>query len=354
MVRFGIFGFGLHAEKRLVPGFAEAKHARLIALSRRDPEQAKASARKHGITHAFSSGEELCRCPEVDAVLIATPNVCHCADTLLAFRCGKPVLCEKPMAMNAAECRRMIDGARTAKLPLGVAQVYRFTNTFMRLRERVAAGDIGVPLYARAEFCFPGRVHPRSWMYDRAIAGGGALADVGVHCIDALRFVLQDEVTAVEGKIITRPECRGVEAGAAVLLQFTCGALGVVMASSYAPYHTSLEIVGENGILRAQPAMSLEELVRVELWRGGQIIDAERLFSGNAFARMLDTFALALENGRDFPCTGEEGLKNQLIVDAAYAKSKQKPEQPLAPSPQLTAGTKKHRGRHGKHRRHQA
>jgi 1,5-anhydro-D-fructose reductase (1,5-anhydro-D-mannitol-forming) len=320
MLRFGILGFGLHAEKRLVSGFAEAQHARLSALSRRDAARAKTSARKHGVVHAFSSAEELCRCPEVDAVVIATPNVCHRADTLLALRCGKPVLCEKPMAMNAAECRSMIEAAHTAKLLLGVAQVYRFTNALARLRERVAAGDIGTPLYARVEFCFRGRGHPRSWMFDRTIAGGGALADVGVHCIDALRFVLQDEVTAVEARAISRPDCRDVEAGAAVLLQFARGTLGTVMASSYAAHHRSLELVGENGTLLVQPAMSLEELIRLELWRDGSLIDTERLFNRNPFARMLDAFALAIEEGRYFPCPGEEGLKNQLVIDVAYAK----------------------------------
>jgi 1,5-anhydro-D-fructose reductase (1,5-anhydro-D-mannitol-forming) len=239
---------------------------------------------------------------------------------LLALRHGKPVLCEKPMAMNSAECRTMIEAARAAGLPLGVAQVYRFTASVLRVRERVAAGDIGQPLFARAELGFSGQTHPRSWMYDRTIAGGGALADVGVHCIDALRFILQDEITKVHSRAIRRANCRDVEAGAALLLQFARGPLGVVLASSYTPYRSPLEIVGENASLRAEPALSLQEPINLELWRDGKILETERLRNTSAFAHMLDAFAFAVENKQPFICPGEEGLKNQMIVDAAYAQ----------------------------------
>ena len=320
MLRFGILGFGLHAEKRLAPGFARAAAARLVALSRRDATQARASAAKHGIPYAFSSAEDLCRCPEVDLVLIATPNVCHCADTLLALRHGKPVLCEKPMAMNATECRTMIDAARAAGLPLGIAQVYRFTSSVLRLRERVAAGDIGQPLFARAELGFSGQNHPRSWMYKRTIAGGGALMDVGIHGLDALRFILQDEITGVQARALRRPNCGDVEAGAVLLLQFARGTLGTVLATSYTPYRTPLEIVGETASLRAELALSLQEPVNLELWREGQILETERLLNTHAFAHMLDAFVLAVENKQPFLCSGEEGLKNQELVDAAYAQ----------------------------------
>jgi 1,5-anhydro-D-fructose reductase (1,5-anhydro-D-mannitol-forming) len=319
MVRFGILGFGLHAEKRLVEGFRGARQAKLMALSRRDAARARKTAQTHGIPHAFGSAEELCRCPDVDAIFIATPNCCHCNDTLLALRYHKPVLCEKPMAMNAAECRQMVDAARAAGLLLGVAQVFRFTNSILRLRERVAAGEIGGPISARAEFSFLGKDHARTWLYDRTIAGGGALADIGVHCIDALRFVLQDEVVAVGARGVFDMQSRDVEASAAALLQFARGTLGTVTVSMRSAYRTTVEIVGEKGVVRANPALSLEEPVRVELWRDGEVIDSERLFNSDSFARMLDAFAIAVEGKKPFICPGEEGLKNQLILDQAYA-----------------------------------
>src|ERR671924_445916 len=103
MVRFGILGFGLHAVKRLMPGFALAKNCHVTALSRRDMTKARESARQFNIPLAFDSAEKMCRSPEVDAVFVTTPNSCHLADVLLALECGKPVLCEKPMAISADE-----------------------------------------------------------------------------------------------------------------------------------------------------------------------------------------------------------------------------------------------------------
>ena len=152
MIRFGIAGFGLHAVRRLMPGFGRAQNCRVVALSRRDPNKAHEAAEKYSIPHVFASTEELSRCPEVDVVLVTTPNVCHLQDVFTAVAAGKPVLCEKPMGMNAGECRQMVEAARQAGVLLGIAQVFRFEESTARFRQHIAAGDIGRPIFARAEF----------------------------------------------------------------------------------------------------------------------------------------------------------------------------------------------------------
>ena len=124
MIRYGILGFGLHAVRRLIPGFGGAHNSRVTALSRRDMKQAEASAAEYKIPYAFDSAADLCRSPEVDAVFVATPNCSHVKDVLLAIESGKPVLCEKPMGMNAGECRQMVEAARQANLLLGVAKSF--------------------------------------------------------------------------------------------------------------------------------------------------------------------------------------------------------------------------------------
>jgi len=177
MVRFGILGFGLHAVRRLMPGFALAKRSRVSALSRRNMEAARESARQYEIPLAFDSAENLCRSPEVDAVFVTTPNALHLQDVLLAISYGKPVLCEKPMAMNAQECRQMVEAAHTAKVLLGIAQVFRFEDSTARLRERIASGQVGKVVFARSEFCFPGRGHARTWITDPELSGGGPIGD---------------------------------------------------------------------------------------------------------------------------------------------------------------------------------
>jgi predicted dehydrogenase len=318
MIRFGIAGFGLHAVRRLMPGFALARNCKVIALSRRDPDKAREAASRFAIPHVFASTEELCRCPEVDAVLVTTPNACHLRDVLTAVAAHKPVLCEKPMGMNADECAEMVEAARRADVLLGVAQVFRFEESTARFRARIAAGEIGRPIFARAEFSYPGSGHPRTWLYNRAIAGGGPMADVGVHCIDALRYILQDEPRVVSALGRSDEQSGDVEAAAAVTLQFDRGTLATVLISTRAQYRTPLEIVGDAGVIRADDALSVERPVTLELWRDGQPVTKETVSNWMAYARQVDSFASALEGSEAFPAPGEEGWRNQIILDAAY------------------------------------
>jgi len=331
MIRFGIAGFGLHAVRRLMPGFALARNCKVVALSRRDANKAREAAARYGIPHVFFSTEELCQCSEVDAVLVTTPNVCHLRDVLTAVAARKPVLCEKPMGMDADECRQMVEAARNAGVLLGVAQVFRFEESTAILRRRVAAGDIGRPIFARAEFSYPGLGHARTWLYNRSIAGGGPIADVGVHCIDVLRYILQDEpqfVTAVGRRDELRPDERpgDVESAAVLTLEFRRGTLATVMVSTRSHYRTPLEIVGDAGVLRADDALNVERPVTLQLWRSGQLVAEDTASNQLAYARQADSFAAAVEGweagwetGREtFPVSGDQGWQNQIILDAAY------------------------------------
>jgi 1,5-anhydro-D-fructose reductase (1,5-anhydro-D-mannitol-forming) len=319
MINFGIVGFGLHAVKRLMPGFALATNCRVTALSRRDMAKAQESARRHGIPLAFDSAEDLCRSPQVDAVFVATPNACHLSDVVVTASCGKPVLCEKPMAVHADQCRQMVDAARRARILLGVAQVFRFEESTAWLRQQVAAGSIGKVVFARSEFSFPAaHGHARTWINDLATAGGGPVADVGVHCIDALRFILQDEVLRVTAREIPGKAPGNVEAGATLLLEFSRGTLATVMVSFRAEYRTPFELVGETGVLRADDALNVERLIHLELRRGGAVVETNTVSNQLAYARQVDAFAAAVEGKAEFPISGEEGWRNQEILDAAY------------------------------------
>ena len=318
MIRFGIAGFGLHAVRRLMPGFSLAQNCKVVAISRRNVTQAREAAAKYEIPHVFLSTEELCRCTEVDAVLVTTPNACHLQDVLTAVSAGKPVLCEKPMGMDADECRQMVEAARNAGVLLGVAQVFRFEESTTRLRNRVVAGDIGRPVFARAEFSFPGSGHARTWLYNRALSGGGPIADVGVHCIDVLRYILQDEPRRVSAFARRDEKSGDVEAAAILALEFQQGTLATVLVSTRAHYRTPLEIVGDAGVLRAEDALNVERPVSIELWRNGQRLAEETVFNQLAYARQIDSFAAALDGREVFPAPGREGWQNQIILDAAY------------------------------------
>jgi predicted dehydrogenase len=323
VINFGIVGFGLHAVKRLMHGFALAKNCRVVALSRRDLGKARESARQFGIPLAFDSSEALCRSPQVDAVFVATPNAFHLDGVLTAVACGKQVLCEKPMAINTEQCQRMVEAARKAGVRLGIAQVFRFAESTFWFREQLAAGAIGKAVFARSEFSFAaGAQHPRTWMHDPAIAGGGPVADVGVHCIDTLRFVLQDEVVTVTAREMQGSRPGMVESGAVLLLEFSRGTLATVAVSFRTEYRTPLEVVGEAGTLRANDALNVERPVLLELRRREGLVDSATVSNQFAYARQVDAFAAAVEGKAEFPVPGEEGVRNQEVLDAAYKSMK--------------------------------
>jgi 1,5-anhydro-D-fructose reductase (1,5-anhydro-D-mannitol-forming) len=322
MVRFGIVGFGLHAVRRLMPGFQLAKKCQVTALSRRTIEKARESAAQYNIPLAFDSAAELCRSPEVDAVLVTTPDAFHLADVLLATEHGKPVLCEKPMAMNAAECRRMVEAARQANVLLGVAQVFRFEESTLRLRDRVISGQIGHPVFARVEFSYYAPHHPRQWLTDPTLAAGGPVADVGVHCIDALRYILQDEVLRVTARGVWDEQSGSVEAAAILVLEFSHGTLGTVAVSTRVEYRTPMELVGPGGALRADDGLNVEHPIQLQLVRDGSVEGSEVVLNELAYARQVDSFAAAVRGEEMFPVPGEEGWQNQEILDAAFRSMK--------------------------------
>jgi predicted dehydrogenase len=323
MVNFGIVGFGLHAVKRLMPGFQSARNCGVIALSRRTREKAEESARRHNIPLAFDSAEAVCQSPQVDAVFVASPNACHLPDVLLAIKHGKPVLCEKPMAINAGQCRQMVEAAAKANLLLGVAQVFRFEESMAWFRDRLASGQIGKLVFARSEFSFQGGSgHPRTWINNLAVSGGGPIADVGVHCVDALRYVLQDEVVRVSARGFADPQSGDVEAAATMILEFSRGARATITVSFRVEYRTPFELVGETGVLRADDAFNVERPIHLELRRGGATVETGTVTNQAAYTRQVDAFAAAVEGKMKFPVPGEEGWRNQEVLDASYRSIK--------------------------------
>jgi 1,5-anhydro-D-fructose reductase (1,5-anhydro-D-mannitol-forming) len=329
MIRFGIVGFGLHAVKRLMPGFQQARRCKVTALSRRNLSQAQESAKQFDIPYAFDSTAAMCASPEVDAVFVASPDALHLSDVLEAVRQKKPALCEKPMAMNSAEAQTMLDAARDAHVMLGVAHVMRYHKTVRLFREQLAAGAVGRPQLLRAEFLAPMLSTQRQWVHDPKLATGGPLADIGVHCIDSLRFILGREVVSVSAQA-SYDEHSPLESSAIVTLDFDNGVKAAVAVSGRTPYRTILEVAGDEAILTCTNALTIDRPVMVELRRFWEVVQQWELWNDDSFARQVDAFAAAVEEGRPFEIPAEEGLRNQQILDAAYRSIKSGRVEPVA------------------------
>jgi 1,5-anhydro-D-fructose reductase (1,5-anhydro-D-mannitol-forming) len=318
-VRFAILGFGHHAVRRLLPAFPKCNEATLTGMWRRDQTAAGQNCAEYKIPHCFPTREALCSSPEVDVVLITSPDAMHWDDALLALRHGKAVLCEKPAAMNAAEAVEMQSAARAAGLLYGVAQNFRFNRSLEWMREQIAAGRIGKPQLAHAQYSYPATQAPRKWIMDPTLACGGPIADVGVHCIDALRYVLGAEVLSVS-TVAQKDELSGrVEATASLQLEMTGGAYANVTASARSLYRSLVEVTGSEGALIAENGLTVDRPVQLVMRRAGELVETVTVENGDGYTRMLDRFALAFRGEGSFPASGVDAISNMRALDAAYA-----------------------------------
>ena len=319
MVRYGILGFGNHGVKRLVPGFAGAKESALAGIWRRDMQKAKSQAEEFGIEHVFPSAEEMCASSAIDAVVVTSPDALHMRDTLLAISHGKPVLCEKPAAMNADQLKRMLAKASSANVAFGIAQNFRYNRSVNLVREWVQQGRIGSPIFATAQFCFQAENSPRKWIYDPALACGGPIGDVGIHCMDALRYVLMDDVSAVTALARRDALSGNLEASAALAIEFTRGTLGSILVSFRAKYHSWMEVVGEEGVIQSDDCFTVDNPVQVVLRQHGEIVDMQRVTNEDAYSLMLDGFSAAIDGSCTYAAPGKDAINNQMALDAAFA-----------------------------------
>jgi predicted dehydrogenase len=317
-VRFAILGFGHHAVRRLLPAFAKCEHATLTGMWRRDQTAALKNCADYNIANCFPTREALCSSPEVDVVFITSPDAMHRDDSLLALKHGKAVLCEKPLAMNAAEAEEIAAAARSAGKLFGVAQNFRYNRSLEWMREQIAAGRIGTPQLAHAQYSYPAAQAPRKWITDPTLACGGPIADVGVHCIDALRFVLGKDVTSIS-TVARQDDASGkVEAVASLQLEMTGGVYANVTASARAPYRTLVEINGSDGVLIAENGLTVDRPVQLVLRRAGELEETLTVENNDGYTRMLDSFALAFRGQGTFAASGEDGVINMRALDSAY------------------------------------
>src|SRR5438445_6866472 len=204
IIGIGIVGAGF-ARSTQIPGFANCRGARLVAIASARREHAEEVAREFDIPYVESDWRALVARDDIDLVSIVTPVVTHCEMTLAAIEHGKAVLCEKPMAMNADEARRMTDAARDAGVLALIDHELRFLPGRLKMRGLLQSGEIGKVKHAKLTFRSDSRADPNrpwNWWSDKT-QGGGALGAIGSHVIDGFQWLLSTEVEAVTCNLVT-------------------------------------------------------------------------------------------------------------------------------------------------------
>lgn len=303
--------------------------ARLVAVA--GGSRAPGLAADYGIA-AEPSVEALVRRPDVDAVIITSPQSAHAEQTVLAARFGKHVLVEKPMATSTSECRRMIDACREHEVKLSVIKPWRYRGSTRRLYESIQHGEIGDVrmltlwwLYPRLPFI------GKDWFRDPK--EGGLFLDAGSHCFDFLRWVARAEATRLYAQIANYNRDGETPRSTMTMLSFANGVMATLWLSYEVPSpgweHTDFRarVVGSTGNLDAH-GYGAFQLGRGDTWETiyeqppmdyvNRPMDFVRL---EAFVDMVQDFIDALRDGREPPVTGEDGLAAVAMVEAGYRSS---------------------------------
>lgn len=206
-VSWGVIGCGQIAYDKVMPALAAATNAELVALSDPDPARLERARLAAPQAHPYAQIEDLLADPHLQAVYIATPNHLHAAQTIAAAKAGKHILVEKPMAMNAAEGRAMVEATRVAGVKLMVAYMTLFNPAYATAKRAVDAGLLGEVLSVRGRHSYP--ISPShissaaAWRLDRQ-RGGGPLLDVAVYPIFTLRELTGQTIRTLSATGTTR------------------------------------------------------------------------------------------------------------------------------------------------------
>lgn len=250
--------------------------------------------------------------PDIDIVYVVLPNFMHAEYTIRAAEAGKHVICEKPMGMNAAECRRMIDACKANGVRLSVGYRLHFDpyhQTMMGIARQKPLGKIKLSL---SEFGFV-IGNPDQWRLKKELAGGGAVMDIGVYCIQAARYSTQEEPVAIRAQEFKSDPVKFAEVDETVTwqLEFPSGAVSN-STTSYNGRFNRLYVSYEQGVGEVAPAYGYGGQ------RGqvnGRPMDFPKV---NQQAEHMDAMARAVRDGGPTPVPGEEGLRDMIVVDALY------------------------------------
>jgi predicted dehydrogenase len=321
-IRYGIIGYGRFAERSIALAIQASRNSELVALQKRSLDAAQEKAQALNIPLAFDSVEKLVNHPEVDAVYIVSANSQHAPETITAASAGKHVLVEKPMAMNTAEAKGMIKACNKNQVKLMVGQMVQLSPLIVRIKDLIQSGLIGKVTFIKSEFIYNGHLSHRPWLLDQQIAGGGPIFDIGVHCLDTTRFILDDEVVSVKSQLDPLPTTESTESTAQLALKFSRGTTASIYCSYDVPIRrTFIEIIGEKGILYAENFTWGSHTIPLKIIIGkNDNVDETReeiIVVPDLYEKEISLFSDCILNNTESPISGEEGLKNQLVLDEA-------------------------------------
>jgi predicted dehydrogenase len=331
-----VIGSGGIARRRTIPeGIVPAANAELAAVLDINAAINTEVAEQFGARAASSIDELLAM--DLDAVYVASPVNVHYEHALACAAAHKHVLCEKPLGMSVAEAEDMIAVCARQGVQLGCAFMMRFLAQHQAALRLIESGQLGKPVYARAQLSCWYPAMPGAWRQDPALGGGGSLIDMGGHCIDLLEMFLGN-VRRVACFVNNSVQGYAAEDSAVALLEFESGAMGTVDTFFCIPDSSSknvLEIYGSQGSILARGAIgqgaSGEMTAYLEAQGAGYDAQQARNAGGgleiapepvNTYRAEIESFSQALLDGTPPPVGADAGLRSQKVITACYESAR--------------------------------
>ena len=342
-IKWGVIGAGGIALRRTIPeAVATCDRAELTAVMDIDGDRAKLVAEKFGVPYYCTTEHELLA-RDVDAVYIATPQNVHCRQVVQAAEAGKHILCEKPIAISAAEVDEMEAAVRKAGVKFMLGFCMRNNVYNKKARDLVQGGALGRMVMGRAQLTCWYPPIPGAWRQDAATSRGGALLDMGTHCLDLLEWIMGDKIVEVAGfqDLMTHAYPTRIEDASTVVLRFSNGAHGIVDAYFNLPdaaAQNSLELYGTKGCIIGQGTIGQDPTGRMfsiiqpqetgysaDQVRNTEVAREEYHLRGvGIYGQMLNAFIESVIGDKEPPVTLQDGRHSVAVVDATYRAGKEK------------------------------
>jgi len=326
MLRWGILGVSMFATRRMVPAMQRSRDLTVAAIASRSKDKAEKAARDLNIARAYGSYEELLADPEIDAVYIPLPNHLHVPYAIKAAEAGKHVLCEKPIALNAAEARSLVETRDRTGVLIQEAAMIRVHPRWLATRAELAKGSAGKIGELRSIVSsFGYHLRQRDNVRYRREMGGGTLLDVGFYPVSISRFCFGTEPVRVLASLTTDAET-GVDILAAAMLEFPTGHSIFSCGMQLSPSQ-QVALMGNKGRISFDVPWSpyTDRPTRLIIDRSEQLeepmVEAVAFEPCNQYTLLVEGFSQAVKNGTAAPLPLEDSVKNMAVLDALARSS---------------------------------
>ena len=284
---WGVLGPGFIATRAVIPALREVSNSRILAVASSNEERSRVVALRFNIERFYSSYQTLLDDPDVDVVYIALPNHLHREWTIRAAAAGKHVLCEKPLAISAAECNEMIAACQQANVLLMEAVMYRFHPRMLYLKEMLVAREPGDIRFLHVAFSFNFNA-PGNYRAYRQF-GGGALLDIGCYCVNSARWLFGSEPDSSQAEISYSRE--NIDLTTSAVLRFGENASAHIQCSFVGAEHQTIEVVGTTGAVTAPLAFTAwQDDTTMLLIQRGSVFELKEFAPADPYQLMVEHF----------------------------------------------------------------